>query len=75
VTGLPWTETFRDFAQLYRYTPRDVLEGMTFGQFFAVWCDGGNSRAEHDPDRLRNQINRRRAAKNLPPMKPAPKKG
>jgi hypothetical protein len=44
---------------------------MSFAVFHAVWLDGGATRGEHNPSRLRDQINRRRAAKGLPPMRKA----
>lgn len=46
---------------------------MTLAEFYTLWLDGA-ARGRHDPGRLRDQINRRRAAKGLPPMKPAPQK-
>lgn len=54
-----------------------MLDGLTWAEFYVLWCGGGGERRTggHDPDRLRAQINRRRAAKGLPPMKPAPKRG
>lgn len=44
---------------------------MPLAEFYAVWLGGGERRGEHNPGKLREQINRRRAAKGLPPMKPA----
>lgn len=43
---------------------------MTWGEFVTLWCGGAGARTEHNPGKLRDQINRRRAAKGLPPMKP-----
>jgi hypothetical protein len=65
----------QDFARYLHWTPADVLDGMTFAEFYTLWCAGGGRAGGHDPDRLRAQINRRRAAKGLKPMKPAPAKG
>lgn len=60
----------KDFARYLHWTPDEVLDGHTFAEFVAVWCDGGGARKPHDPDAVRNKINRLRAAKGLPPMKP-----
>jgi hypothetical protein len=49
-----------------------VLDGHTLGEFYAVWLGGGTVRRSHDPDAVRDKINRLRAAKGLPPMKAAP---
>lgn len=66
---------FADFAK-HLYWPTSQVLDMTWAEFVVVWCGaGGGRRAEHDPNRLRDQINRRRAAKGLQPMKPAPKRG
>jgi hypothetical protein len=46
-----------------------VLDGMTFAEFYTVWLGGGQTRGAHDPGKLREQLNRRRAAKGLPPVK------
>ncbi len=51
---------------------RDVMEGQSFGQFVAVWFKGPSSSTGLDLDSLKAQINKRRAAKGLPPMKPDP---
>ena len=52
----------------------DVMEGQTFGQFLAVWFKAPSSSAGLDMDSLKAQINKRRAALGLPPMKPDPTK-
>jgi hypothetical protein len=67
----------QDFARYLHWSAADVLDGMSWAEFVTVWCGagGGERRGQHDPDRLRAQINRRRAAKGLPPMKPNPRKG
>lgn len=54
------------------WTAEQVLFGQTMAQFLVVWC--GPGKAEHDPDRVRDRINRLRAKKGLPPMRPAPKR-
>lgn len=71
---MPWDEILRDFARAHHWTAATLLDGMTVAEFWAVWCEAGNRRGGHDPGVLRDQINRKRAAKGLPPMAPAPKK-
>jgi len=51
------------------WSAADVLDGMSWAEFYVLWC-GGGGRREHDPAALREQINRRRAKQNKPPMKP-----
>lgn len=46
-----------------------MLDGHTFAEFVLVWCGGGQRRAAHDPDAVRNKINRQRAERGLPPMR------
>lgn len=76
MSELPWAQTLREFASRLHWTPAQVLDGMTWAELYHVWFGGGTERlsAEEGADRLRDQINRRRAAKGLPPMKPQPKK-
>lgn len=50
------------------WTAEQVLFGQTMAQFLCVWC--GPGKADHDPDRVRDRINRLRAKKGLPPMQP-----
>lgn len=59
----------RRFANTCGWTPRDVLEGHTFAEFLFLWAGGAGARG-HDPDAVRNKINKLRAKKGLPPMKP-----
>jgi hypothetical protein len=48
-----------------------VLDGMTLAEFHAVWMGGGTARRVHDSSLVKKTINEKRAAKGLPPMKPA----
>jgi hypothetical protein len=63
----------QDFAKHLHWTTAQVLDGHTWAEFVIVWCGGSQRRAQHDPDAIRNKINKRRAELGLPPMKPAPK--
>jgi len=71
--NFPWVDTLRDLARYSHLSTRDVLEGQTFAQFVAIWCQSPRTSAGLDMDTLKQQINKRRAALGLPPMKPAPK--
>lgn len=68
---------WRAYARDYHWTPDQVM-AMTFDRFhrfafgaqkFTLTRPGEAAATMED---LRDQINRRRAEKNLPPMKPAP---
>jgi len=68
---------WRAYARAYHWTPSDVMAGMTFEEFYR-FAFGEQKFALTDPgqaaaamDDLRDQINRRRAAKGLPPMRKA----
>lgn len=67
IDGLPWGEVLRDFARTCGWTADQVLFGHTLGQFLGVWCQ---TTGDGDPDRIKDRINRLRAKKGLPPMKP-----
>lgn len=75
MSELPWADILRDFAAKVYWTAEQVLDGMTWAEMYHVWFGGGRVRlsAQEGADRLRDQINRKRAEKGLPPMKPAPK--
>lgn len=73
IAGLEWADVCRDFAVRCGWTPHQVLFEQTLAQFLLVWCGGDGRSGGHDPDAVRDRINRRRAEKGLPPMKPAPK--
>lgn len=64
----------RDFAARVQWTAANVLDGHTWAEFYVTWLGGSGLKAgaEVNGD-LKDQINRRRAAKGLPPMKPQPK--
>lgn len=49
---------------------------MAWAELYYVWFGGSAVRlsAEEGADKLRAQINRKRAEKGLPPMKPQPSK-
>jgi hypothetical protein len=66
---------FRDFAARVQWTAADVLDRHTWAEFYVTWLGGSGLRAgaEVNGD-LKAQINKRRAAKGLPPMQPQPKK-
>lgn len=66
--GLAWPQLLRDFARHCGWLPDQVLFGQTLGQFLLAWCPPGGG--GHDPDAVRAGINKRRAKKGLPPMKP-----
>ena len=55
-----WADTIRDFAKSYGYTPGDVMEGMTFGRFYAVWCRPPNVMPVADMDLINAKIRKRR---------------
>ena len=61
----------KDFARHLHWDAARVLDGHTLAEFWSLWCDGGNKRQLHNSNALREQINRKRAAKGLPPMKAA----
>jgi hypothetical protein len=63
----------RKAAQL-GWSHADLLDGMSWAELTHVWFGGSGvqlTTAEALPD-LKAQINARRKAKGLPPMKPAP---
>ncbi len=64
----------RDFAARVQWTAADVLDGHTWAEFYQVWLGGSGLKvgSEANGD-LKAQINKRRAAKGLAPMKPQPK--
>lgn len=72
---MPWAQLLRDFAARLHWTAGDVLDGTTWAELYYVWLGGSGLRVGADEGNadLKAQINRRRAAKGLPPMKPAPK--
>lgn len=76
MSELPWAQTLRDFAAKLNWTPAQVLDGMVWAELYYVWFGGSAVRlsAEEGADKLRAQINRKRAEKGLAPMKPQPKK-
>ncbi len=67
---MDWPDLFRSFAKTYFWTPKQSLHDMTFAQLYWVWFKAAG-RAEHNPTAIRDKINRLRAAKGLPPMRPA----
>ena len=72
---MDWADFIRKLGGMFGWTAGDVLDGMTFAEFWAVCLNSGERAAPHSPGAMRDKINRLRAAKGLPPMKPAPKKG
>lgn len=68
-----WADTLRDFAREYGFTPRDVLDGMTFGQFYAVWCTKPQVVEGLDLAAINAKIKKRR--RELGMDKPKPKAG
>lgn len=64
----------RDFAARVQWTHSAVLDDMTWAEFYHVWLGGSGLKigSEANGD-LKEQINRRRAANGLPPMRPQPK--
>lgn len=79
MTEFDWVGYARAMQERHHWTTRQTMEGQTFTQLVAVLV-GEQKLTVTKPGQeagsmidLREQINRRRAAKGLPPMKPAPK--
>lgn len=60
MTTFQWADTLRDLARHCGHTAADVLEGQTFGRFFAVWCRAPNTTDGLDLAALNAKIRRRR---------------
>lgn len=67
----------KDFAARVQWTAADVLDGHTWADFYHTWLGGSGLKVGADEGNLtlKDQINRRRAAKGLPPMRKQPKHG
>jgi hypothetical protein len=75
VNEFAWSDALRDLARHCHLSPADVLDGHTFGEFYALWCDGGETRKPHNPAAVFDRIDRLRAAKRLPPIDRGATKG
>lgn len=75
MTRFRWADSIREFTRSCGLTTREILEGQTFSQFFAVWVRAPLTSDGLDMGALKKQINAKRAEKGLPPMKPANGKG
>lgn len=60
----------REFATACGWLPNQVLDGMTVGQFWAVWKPTGGRRST-DAGRLLEIRNRQRLKAGKPPLPPA----
>lgn len=69
ISGLPWADLYTHLADKFHWPPPLVLDGMAAGQLWP-FLPHASARRPYDPDRVRDEINRRRLAKGLPPMKP-----
>ena len=70
IVSLDWPAILRKFAELYHWHPNTVLDETPCCRLWPFLFPNG-VRRPYDPERVKNEINRRRAAKGLPPMKPA----
>lgn len=77
--GFDWVACWRTYAREFGWTPDEIMDRMTFARFYAFafanqkFTLTGAGQATATMEDLRDQINRRRAEKGLPPMKPTPK--
>lgn len=60
-----WADSIRNLGRDCGYTPRDVMEGMTFGQFYAVFCAAPQVVEGIDLAALNARIRKRRAELGL----------
>lgn len=63
----------RGLAREFHMGPNEALDETPLLRLWPFLYPGGQMRRPYDPDRVRQEINRRRAAKGLPPMKPNPR--
>jgi len=61
---------WRGLAEKYHWHPNLVMDETPFARLWPFLWPAGVSSLPHDPGRLRAQINRRRAARGLPPVRP-----
>jgi hypothetical protein len=75
VSEFDWVGCWRSYATAYHWTPAGIMDGFSFEQFYRFAFGQQKTTltkaGEAAMADLRDQINRRRAAKGLPPMKPA----
>jgi hypothetical protein len=71
VTEFLWADALRDLGRTCGYAPRDVLEGMTFGQFYAVWVRPPQVEPGVDWDKVNARIRKRRRELGLDKDQPA----
>lgn len=65
-----WPAITLGLASRFHWHPNQVMDDTSLKRLWPFLFAGGQTTTPHDPDRLRAKINRLRAAKGLPPMKP-----
>lgn len=60
----------RGLAEKYHWHPNLVLDETGVRRLWPFLWPSGQTTVPHDPDRVRAKVNRLRAAKGLPPVRP-----
>lgn len=68
ISSLDWPDLLKHFAERFHWPPPLVLDGMPVGQLWP-FLRPGNTRRPHDPARVIDHINRRRALRGQPPLR------